>query len=125
MLTLFKSWRSGKDLKLEDETWDEVFEAHDFTEHQLQLMDNFNIRYECADARDDFSTQLKKGKGADRMFPQWMITEVMEDIDEYNLNDYGDDFDDDKGPEDIDYGVNKYSILEPQGAASKAQMDAT
>src|SRR3954449_6443685 len=54
-----------------------------------------------------------------------MTTEVMEDIDEYNLNGHGDDFGDDKGPEDMDYGVNKYSILGPHGAASKAQLDTT
>ena len=64
MLTLFKSWRSGNDLRLEDETWDETFEAHSFTEHQLHLMDNFNIRYECADARDDYSTQSRAKSGS-------------------------------------------------------------
>src|SRR5438046_133573 len=124
MLTIFKPWRSGKDLRLEDQSWDETFVAHNFTKHQLQLMENFNLRYECADARDDFSAQLKKGKGNGGMFPQWMTTDVMEDIDECNRNAHGDDFGDDEGPEDMDYGVNKYLTLGPHGAAHKAQMDA-
>ena len=61
MLTLFKPWRSGEDLKSKDYSWDETFEAHDFTSRQLEIMKYFNIRYECNDARDDYSTQLKKG----------------------------------------------------------------
>jgi hypothetical protein len=28
---------------------------------QNQLMQNFNIRYECLDARDDYRAQMKKG----------------------------------------------------------------
>ena len=28
---------------------------------QNQLMQNFNIRYECLDARDDYCAQMKKG----------------------------------------------------------------
>ena len=63
MLTLFKPWRSGKDLKADDHSWDETFVAHVFTDRQLQIMNNFNLRYECNDARDDFSTQLKQGDG--------------------------------------------------------------
>src|SRR6266536_1238132 len=59
MLTIFKPWRAGKDLKSEDQSWDEAFVDHQFTDHQEKLMCYFNIRYECNDARDDFSTQLK------------------------------------------------------------------
>ena len=62
MLTLFKPWRSGKDLKNDNQTWDDAFQSHTFSEYQLQIMKNFNIRYECLDARDDYRTQLKKGK---------------------------------------------------------------
>ncbi len=34
MLTLFKPWRTGKDLKKEDETWKEAFDRHVFTPKQ-------------------------------------------------------------------------------------------
>ena len=104
MLTLFKPWRTGKDLKKEKYSWDETYTAHKFTEHQVQLMDNFNVRYECNDARDDFSTQQKKGQSG--MFPQWMTTEVIDEIDDFNVNGHGDDFGDDEGLDNEDYGVN-------------------
>jgi len=62
MLTLFKPWRRGLDLKSSVQgTWDDVFNDYKFETHQLQLMKNFNIRYECLDARDDYRAQLKKG----------------------------------------------------------------
>ncbi|KIL57946.1 hypothetical protein M378DRAFT_15905 [Amanita muscaria Koide BX008] len=62
MLTLFKSWRTGHSLKKSDSSWDETFEEHPFTARQCQLLKNFNIRYECLDARDDYRAQLRAGK---------------------------------------------------------------
>ncbi|KZV98465.1 hypothetical protein EXIGLDRAFT_606911 [Exidia glandulosa HHB12029] len=59
MLTLFKPWRTGLDLKSLDSTWDEAYETYQFTARQESIMDNFNLRYECLDARDDFSKQRK------------------------------------------------------------------
>lgn len=59
MLTLFKPWRTGMDLKNETQNWSEVFHYHQFSDRFKQLMDNFNLRYECADARDDFAAQRK------------------------------------------------------------------
>ncbi|EPQ50472.1 hypothetical protein GLOTRDRAFT_25513, partial [Gloeophyllum trabeum ATCC 11539] len=61
MMTLFHPWRTGLDLKSKDQTWDDVFHAHNFTARQEQLMSYFNIQYECYDARDDYARQ-KKGK---------------------------------------------------------------
>ncbi|KAF8876567.1 hypothetical protein BD779DRAFT_1385458, partial [Infundibulicybe gibba] len=61
MLALFKPWRTGADLKEEDETWDTAFLAHKFNERENELMHNFNLRYECLDARDDFHAQLRAG----------------------------------------------------------------
>ena len=62
MLTFFKAWRRGNDLKNSAEvSWDDIFSNHEFSTQQLQLMRNFNIRYECLDARDDYRAQLKKG----------------------------------------------------------------
>src|ERR1700683_334755 len=55
MLTLFKPWRTGKDLKYEIQTWDESFLKYEFSKRQLEIMKYFNVRYECLDARDDYS----------------------------------------------------------------------
>jgi hypothetical protein len=60
MLTFFKPWRTGNDLKTLNTTWDEEFNKYEFTAQQNQLMQNFNIRYECLDARDDYRAQMKK-----------------------------------------------------------------
>ena len=57
MLVLFKPWRSGKDLKRDGQTWHDSYNEYQFSDRQKQLMDNFNIRYECNDARDDYSAQ--------------------------------------------------------------------
>ncbi|PPQ73348.1 hypothetical protein CVT24_012186 [Panaeolus cyanescens] len=56
MLTFFCPWRTGIDLKSASVTWKEAFDAYPFTNRQRELMDNFNIKYECYDARDDFKT---------------------------------------------------------------------
>jgi len=60
MLTFFKPWRNGKDLKANNETWDEAFEKYSFKAQEKQMIKNFNLRYECLDARDDFHSELKK-----------------------------------------------------------------
>ncbi|TFY70644.1 hypothetical protein EVG20_g2362 [Dentipellis fragilis] len=60
MLTLFKPWRSGLDLKLENETWDQSFRSYNFTEREKEIMKFMNIRHECYDARDDFRAQRIK-----------------------------------------------------------------
>ena len=62
MLTLFKPWRRGRDLKESvQNSWDDTFNEHEFRNQEIQLMKNFNIQYECLDARDDFRAQLKNG----------------------------------------------------------------
>ena len=60
MLVLFKPWRDPLKLKEVHSTWDETFLSHPFTDRQVELMKNFNIKYECLDARDDYNAQLKK-----------------------------------------------------------------
>ncbi|KAL1727717.1 hypothetical protein EV714DRAFT_167622, partial [Schizophyllum commune] len=64
MLTLFVPWRRGRDLKSESSSWDSAFKSYDFKVRHRQLIENFNLRYECADARDDFHNELKKKKRA-------------------------------------------------------------
>lgn len=61
MLTLFKPWRTGLDLKDEQSTWDESFLRNTFSEAHSTVMNNMNLRYECLDASDDFHAQMKAG----------------------------------------------------------------
>ena len=45
MLTLFKPWRTGHDLKGADETWEQAFNSYIFSPAQKNLMSDFNLRY--------------------------------------------------------------------------------
>ena len=80
MLSFFKPWRTGLDLKELNETWDESFNNHNFTDRQKQIMKNFNIKYECLDARDDFRAQMKAGS----IQNDWPIT-CMGDSDDIDI----------------------------------------
>jgi len=62
MLAIFKPWHNGYDLKAKNETWDDAFRQHEFSKRDQIYMKNFNLRYECNDARDDYSAKLKKNK---------------------------------------------------------------
>ncbi|KAJ7131995.1 hypothetical protein C8R46DRAFT_845303, partial [Mycena filopes] len=53
IMTLFKPWRLPEQLKDQHSTWDQTFVEHIFTARQTELLNNFNLRYECNDARDD------------------------------------------------------------------------
>ncbi|KAJ6467369.1 hypothetical protein C8R45DRAFT_1055418 [Mycena sanguinolenta] len=64
MLTLFKSWRDGKDLKTEEESWNDAFTRHIFSDDEIRIMKNLNLRYECNDARDDYSSLDKSRKNS-------------------------------------------------------------
>ena len=47
MLTIFKPWRSGSDLKqTQTASWDDEFNNYVFSDDELIKMKNFNIRYE-------------------------------------------------------------------------------
>src|ERR1700687_3187915 len=59
MLTLFCPWRNASCVKQPSESWESAFHVYLFSSRQKQLMRNFNLRYECLDARDDFHAQLK------------------------------------------------------------------
>ncbi|PPR04686.1 hypothetical protein CVT24_011903 [Panaeolus cyanescens] len=62
MLALLKPWRTGHDLRMPTQTsWKDAFDSHNFTDSERRLMINFNIKFECMDARDDYRAQLKKG----------------------------------------------------------------
>jgi hypothetical protein len=50
------------------------FNMHEFTNQEVQLMKNFNIRYECLDARDDYRAQLKNGMDKS-LIGSWEVSE--------------------------------------------------
>ena len=42
-------------------SWDDEFNSYVFNDDELIKMKNFNICYECLNARDDYRAQLEKG----------------------------------------------------------------
>src|ERR1700683_3908686 len=80
MLTLFKPWRDGKDLKGKDDSWDKSFVAHKFTGWQMEIMKYFDVRYECLDARDDYSA--KRAKGDNGISYQWATPDLLDELDQ-------------------------------------------
>jgi len=127
MLTLFKPWRSGKDLKLEAKSWDKTFTKHKFINRQLEIINHFNLRYECLNAKDDFSAQLRKGTLLDQgICPKFMTLDMIADLDDDNLcNDDNFSGDESFESDDTEYNLNVYSQLGSHGRLIKAQMDAT
>jgi hypothetical protein len=99
MLSLFKPWRTGFDLKSDNQTWDEEFNAYNFNERHGTIIKNFNIRYECLYARDDYRAQLKKDANS-VIVGSWDENENDEiDIDNTNQKNFNFEFDD--IPEDM------------------------
>ncbi|KAF9455472.1 hypothetical protein BDZ94DRAFT_1179897, partial [Collybia nuda] len=96
MLTLFKPWRTGEELKSNSETWDIAFKLHVFSNDELKLMRNFNLKYECNDARDDYYSILKKKK-KDAKMNNTSSNVLLNNNDDYindmdiDHHDYGDD----------------------------------
>ncbi|KAA1479894.1 hypothetical protein DENSPDRAFT_789658 [Dentipellis sp. KUC8613] len=60
MLTLFKPWRSGFDLKTEGQSWEDSFQTYSFSERQQEIMKFANIPHECYDAHHDYKAQRVK-----------------------------------------------------------------
>ncbi|KAI0083065.1 hypothetical protein BDY19DRAFT_871039, partial [Irpex rosettiformis] len=98
MLSLFKPWRSGLELKTVSNSWSESFDSHEFSLRQYDIMNNFNLRYECRDARDDFAAQRKaKGRGITD-WPSDFNDDVLDDMDnnsnqaiDINTTDFGEE----------------------------------
>jgi hypothetical protein len=102
MLTLFKPWRSPGDLKDIDQTWSDAYASFHFSERQRQLMANFNVRYECNDARDDhYANQQKLMKMAEQSsaYPPGTYDKLRQDMDP-DLFDLVDDGDESESEED-------------------------
>jgi Helitron helicase-like domain at N-terminus/PIF1-like helicase len=124
MLTLFKPWRNGKDLKSEVLSWHETFISHNFTTRQNEIMDNFNLRYECNDARDDYSAQLKMNNSSEAKLPVWMTTEEFgdEDTNDFKTTGQLDQSEDDDIDEEEEEKINKYADISERGQVLQAQM---
>jgi hypothetical protein len=80
MLTFFKPWRCGKDLKSNMQTWDDAYTDIKFMPREEEIIKYFNLRYECLDARDDYSARCKHGEKK-TIFSQWSSDDVMNDLD--------------------------------------------
>ncbi|KAJ7114873.1 hypothetical protein C8R44DRAFT_562701, partial [Mycena epipterygia] len=105
MLTLFKPWRAPEDLKDDLSTWNQAFEEHIFTERQAQLINNFNVRFECNDARDDHFAQMKKKlaeakASGESLFPAGFMDYKDKFAEDLNDFDYGSDDDNLPGEDD-------------------------
>ena len=81
MLMLFKPWRTGNDLKQKKQRWDDAFDIYCFSAQQRKLMENFNVRYECHDAKDDFyANNISKS----HVLPNWITNDSLEEIEDLN-----------------------------------------
>jgi len=69
----------------------------------------FNIRYECNDARDDYSTLLNQRNVTDGVFPHWFTSDNGENFDDDNYNDEA-DFTSHK-----EYEVDQYTSIGKRG----------
>ncbi|KAF8184514.1 hypothetical protein K438DRAFT_1598224 [Mycena galopus ATCC 62051] len=92
MLTIFKPWRTPADLKDPESTWDQTFNEHCFSHRQKELIGNFNLRYECNDARDDHYALMRKKlteKGERTGHPVLANNDIFEN--DFNDVDFGDE----------------------------------
>ncbi|KAJ7844243.1 hypothetical protein B0H14DRAFT_3455688 [Mycena olivaceomarginata] len=99
ILMLFKAWRSPCDLKDTLSTWDQAFQEHEFTTRQKELIKNFDVRYECNDAKDDYFAQMKKKladarKAGQDLFPTGFLSHKDKFAEDLNDFDYGSDDED-------------------------------
>ena len=121
MLAMFKPWRKREDLKNDNHSWDETFTNHKFTAEQSQLMRNFNIRYECNDARDDYSAQLKQQNGSCQISASWLTSDLIDNND--NI-DFIDDYAEHALDHDQEEGIDQFMRLGKYGLLKQAEMDA-
>lgn len=105
MLTLFKPWRKPVDLKTDVETWSQAFETYTFTDRHEELMKFFNIRYECSDARDDFSKTRKQ-----QMYEKGLFSRE-DQIEIYSREGYYDESNDVELPDAAGELEDKYRVI--------------
>src|ERR1700676_3518931 len=116
MLALFKPWRHCKNLKEDNQSWDEAFTNYKFTLCQTELMRLFNICYECDDASDDYSKLLKQQNTTDGVFPHWFRAD--------DNNNFDGDNDEDGGDFTVheEYEADKYTSIGKKGQQRMEQM---
>jgi hypothetical protein len=115
MLTIFKLWRTGYDLKCDTETWEEAFDKHSFSHRKRQLMQNANICYECLDSLDDFHAQMKKGSVT---LPRWGSDEnILQEL--HQMADASDDM----SAENVAPAWENMLEAEPTGQKENAEKD--
>ena len=94
MFTLFKPWRKATDLNQDNNLWADAFESYKFSADEKHLMNNFNLIYECNDARDDYSAQQHRKNDnpiSDEFLDQSFENPFYEDIDNpWNSEDHED-----------------------------------
>ncbi|KAF5318887.1 hypothetical protein D9611_014722 [Ephemerocybe angulata] len=92
MLSLFKPWRTGGELKSLEQNWNDAFTLHEFGPFNAAIMSNMNLKYECLDAKDDYRAQLNSKRTAANKSNSgvWMSGENQYDADEYD-HDYLDE----------------------------------
>jgi hypothetical protein len=100
MMTLFKPWRSGRDLKSELQSWDDSFMTYKFSKRQIEIMKYFNLRYECLDARDDYSAKRDKENSEDICY-QWATSDTLDQLDDMHYSE--------KANSGADFNTNAYS----------------
>ncbi|KAF7793558.1 hypothetical protein EIP86_004672, partial [Pleurotus ostreatoroseus] len=120
MLTLFKPWRTGKELKNTEDTWDKTFLAYKFTDRQHELFKFFNIKYECLDARDDYSAQLKAGKIKGPL-PLGLSKEVLQELAQDEAY-YPEDVNPEISSADLDTIAHEYEVANSHMLNQMAKM---
>ena len=114
MLTLFKPWRTGGDLKIDGQTWNDAYELYEFCDREKKIIKNFNLRYECLDARDDFHAELKKKQNLSRKRELHAGQFNRNDFEEDETNEFEDDETNDFVHQVLDDGVNEFEMPGPR-----------
>ena len=92
MLALFKPWRKASHLKCNASiSWHEAFEQHSFSVEHTTLIDNFHIKYECLNSRDNYRAQLAK-EGPGMFASSWDNEDGEYDTIEHTAIPEGEDF---------------------------------
>ena len=84
-------------------------------------MRNFNIRYECNDARDDYSAQLKQENGSSHISASCLTSDLIDNND--NI-DFIEDYAEHTLDQDQEEGINEFMRLGKYGLLKQAEMDA-
>ena len=121
MLTLFKPWRRGTDLKTSEQQWDTAFQEHKFTPDQERYMRNFNVRYECLDARDDYRAQMMKD--TDSIVGSWVKESDTEIEDEFHSTGLNEIQLDDLPSDPLDLGPNQRKRAKEMDAVGRMMAD--